>query len=111
MSLNIADEMASRWTPVESSPAMKRALEGLPSGWKTRRLAPSLGLELQDLFLPDLDDDGIARIRALLLACPPGLLFSISNVFNPSQEPYTDAAKPAGPPPMMSTSYISLAAF
>lgn len=68
MSLNIADEMASRWTPVESSPAMKQALEGLPSGWKTRRLAPSLGLELQDLFLPDLDDDGIARIRALLLA-------------------------------------------
>src|SRR3954471_18894196 len=46
-------------------------------------------------------------MRALLLACPPGLFFSISNVLSPSQEPYTDAANPAGPAPIIITSYIS----
>ncbi|MBO9642015.1 MAG: TauD/TfdA family dioxygenase [Pseudacidovorax sp.] len=47
---------------------MKKALDGLPPGWNTRRLAPSLGLEVRDLFLPDLDSAGIAKIRQLLLA-------------------------------------------
>jgi taurine dioxygenase len=55
-------------TPVPTTPAMQRALAELPPGWRARRLAPSLGLELDGLFLPELDDAGIASVRALLLA-------------------------------------------
>ena len=40
-------------------------------------------------------------------ACPPGAFLSINNVFKPSDEPYTEAAKPAGPAPITATSYTS----
>src|SRR5215510_968982 len=50
-------------------------------------------------------------MRELLLACPPGFCLSINNVFNPSHEPYTEAASPAGPAPIITTSYIASAAF
>ena len=68
MEARFADRVESGWTPVALGSAMRSALQAAPSSWAARRLAPSLGLELQNLFLPDLDDDGITKIRALLLA-------------------------------------------
>ena len=53
---------------VAMTPAMARALAALPAGWRARRLSPSLGLELEGLFLPKLDASGIATVRELLLA-------------------------------------------
>ncbi len=40
----------------------------IPAGWQARRLAPTIGLELQNLHLPTLDDAGIRTVRSLLLA-------------------------------------------
>lgn len=42
-------------------------MEGIPASWQLRRLAPTIGLELRNLFLPDLDADGIRAVRQLLL--------------------------------------------
>ena len=44
-----------------------RARVEVPGGWRARKLAPSLGLELEGQFLPDLGEHGIATVRSLLL--------------------------------------------
>ncbi|WP_370184112.1 hypothetical protein [Rhodococcus wratislaviensis] len=54
--------------------------------------------------------DRIFPIREEVLAWPPAAIDSSVTVFNPSEVPYTDAARPAGPAPTTTRLHTSLAA-
>jgi taurine dioxygenase len=67
MTQSLHPEPRSAGRPATETASRRRATVEVPQGWTARRLAPTVGLELANLFLPELDDEGIATVRSLLL--------------------------------------------